>query len=40
MGNFRGVIKSSRPMKFAGQGKSGAAKIRRAAKKRKRKKKK
>tara|TARA_R100000278_G_scaffold8461_2_gene10476 strand:- start:251 stop:370 length:120 start_codon:yes stop_codon:yes gene_type:complete len=39
MGNFSGVIKSSRPMKFAGQGKSGAAKIRRAAKKRRRKKK-
>ena len=36
MSNFSGVIKASKPMKFKGQGKTGAAKIRRAAKKRKR----
>jgi hypothetical protein len=39
MGNFSGVIKSSKPMKFKGQGKTGAAQVKRAAKKKRRKKK-
>ena len=33
MSNFSGVIKSSKPMKFKGQGKTGAAQVKRAAKK-------
>ncbi len=40
MSNFSGVRKASKPMKFNGQGKTGAAQLKRAAKKKRRKKKK